>query len=53
MVDRIPTPVDLYFNEIRPAIENILTDEITGFWSRDRHAVAEQEALRYGEADIA
>jgi GGDEF domain-containing protein len=49
MLDRIPTPVDLYFQEIRPAIENILLDEITGFWSRDRHAVAAQ-ALLYGEA---
>ncbi|MGJ7510674.1 hypothetical protein [Variovorax sp. GT1P44] len=49
MPDRIPTPVDLYFQNIRPAIENILLDEITGFWSRDRHAVAEQ-ALLYGEA---
>ena len=42
----IPTPVDLYFEEIRPSTEAFFKDELTGYWNRGRRDVAEL-TLRY------
>ena len=41
MTSSVPTPVELFFTEIRPAIENILKDGLTGYWLgiHYRHAV--------------
>ncbi len=50
MVSGIPSPADLFFDEIRPATEKMLKDGLTGYWwgIQYRGSVAER-ALPYSQ----